>query len=56
MSKTEKLIELTTKKEKLFEEISELDLLVAKKKDEYRQIVFQIKKIDSNYLSNKEIH
>jgi hypothetical protein len=56
MSKVDKLIELTTKKKELYDEISELDLLSAKKKDEYRKIVNEIRKLDSHYLSNAEIH
>jgi hypothetical protein len=56
MNKAEKIIELTTKKKELYQEISELDLLVAKRKDEYRKIVNEIRKLDSRYLSNTEIH
>lgn len=56
MSKTDKLIELTNKKKELFEEITELDLLVAKKKDEYRKTVIEIRKLDKNYLSSTEVH
>ena len=54
--KAEKIIELTTKKKELYQEISELDLLVAKRKDEYRKIINEIRKLDSHYLSNAEIH
>lgn len=56
MSKTDKLIELTTKKKELYDEISELDLLSAKKKDEYRKVVNEIRKLDKNYMSDTAIH
>lgn len=56
MRKADKLMKLTNQKKELYEEICDLDMEVAKKKDQYRKLILEIKKLEDNYTSNIEVH